>query len=113
MIEIGSALKLGQYWSDKVSEAHVGGYRIAGQTEDGLPADQPERVGRARLGGEGADCTLDGLFLELHGAMVAEHVGSGSQYLALAKDADGNYFDGSRLYRLRLDADVPAENFWS
>ena len=30
-------------------------------------------------------------------AMVQQHVGSGSQYLACAKDANGNYFDGNKL----------------
>ena len=46
-------------------------------------------------------------------AMVQENVGSGSQYLALANDANGDYLDGSKLYRLHLEPNVPAENFWS
>ena len=40
-------------------------------------------------------------------------VGAGSQYAGTDKDADGNYFDGSKQYRLRLPANVPAKNFWS
>ena len=46
-------------------------------------------------------------------AMVQKNIGSGSQYLACANDSNGDYFDGSKLYKLRIDADVPVENFWS
>ena len=46
-------------------------------------------------------------------AMALEMVGAGSQYAGTDKDADGNYFDGSKQYRLRLPANVPAKNFWS
>jgi hypothetical protein len=40
-------------------------------------------------------------------------VGAGSKYAAVYKDATGAMLDGSRSYRLRVPADVPAKNFWS
>ena len=40
-------------------------------------------------------------------------VGAGSKYAAVYKDATGAMLDGSRTYRLRVPADVPAKNFWS
>lgn len=37
----------------------------------------------------------------------------GSQYLIAQKDADKNYFDGSKTYKVSLPKGIPAENFWS
>jgi len=46
-------------------------------------------------------------------AMALKMVGVGSQYAGSDTDVDGNMLDGSRRYRLRLPANVPAKNFWS
>jgi hypothetical protein len=46
-------------------------------------------------------------------AMEEKMVGQGSQYPWTAKDANGNPFDGSKLYKLRLPPNVPVKNFWS
>jgi len=46
-------------------------------------------------------------------AMVNKMVGAGSQYLGAYRDADGDYLDGGRSYRLRLPPDVPVNAFWS
>jgi hypothetical protein len=46
-------------------------------------------------------------------AMALEMIGAGSQYAFNATDSDGAYLDGSRTYRLRVPADVPAKDFWS
>jgi hypothetical protein len=46
-------------------------------------------------------------------AMALKIVGAGSQYAGADVDAEGNFFDGSKHYQLRLPADVPAKNFWS
>jgi hypothetical protein len=43
----------------------------------------------------------------------ARFVRAGSQYAGADVDADGNFFDGAKQYRLRLPAGVPAKNFWS
>ena len=39
--------------------------------------------------------------------------GIGSQYLMATMDADKQYFDGARTYRVTLPRDIPAANFWS
>ncbi len=39
--------------------------------------------------------------------------GIGSQYLMTTVDADKDYFDGAKTYKVTLPADVPAKNFWS
>jgi hypothetical protein len=46
-------------------------------------------------------------------AMVLKIPGVGSQYAYTEQDADGNYFDGSKNYRLRIPPNVPAKDFWS
>ena len=45
--------------------------------------------------------------------MVLKMVGAGSQYAVAATDKEGSYLDGSKTYRLRIPADVPANDFWS
>jgi len=46
-------------------------------------------------------------------AMVLKMIGKGSQYAFCSKDKDGNFFDGSKTYRLNIPANVPAKDFWS
>jgi hypothetical protein len=46
-------------------------------------------------------------------SMTLKIVGAGSQYFAAQTDADGDYLDGSKHYKLHLSKDVPAKNFWS
>ena len=46
-------------------------------------------------------------------AMVNKVVGAGSQYLAAYVDANDNYLDGEKTYKLHLPKDIPINNFWS
>ena len=46
-------------------------------------------------------------------AMMEKNVGQGSQYLWTYRDADGNYLDGAKNYRLHVPPDIPIKNFWS
>lgn len=46
-------------------------------------------------------------------AMAIAMPGVGSQYAAAAKDAEGNWLDGEKTYKLTLPPDVPAKDFWS
>jgi hypothetical protein len=46
-------------------------------------------------------------------AMFAKMVGAGSQYALAAVDADKNYLDGSKTYKVTLPPNVPAKTFWS
>jgi hypothetical protein len=46
-------------------------------------------------------------------AMMAKNIGQGSQYLWTYRDADGDWLDGAKSYRLHVLPDIPAENFWS
>ena len=46
-------------------------------------------------------------------AMALKMVGVGSQYAYTAKDAQGDYLDGSKTYKLTIPADPPAKDFWS
>jgi hypothetical protein len=45
--------------------------------------------------------------------MAVAMPGVGSQYAAACRDAEGEYLDGSKAYKLRLPPDVPAKDFWS
>ena len=46
-------------------------------------------------------------------AMAVKMVGIGSQYAICFRDSHGNYFDGSKTYRLRIPPNPPVKNFWS
>jgi hypothetical protein len=46
-------------------------------------------------------------------AMVKKMVGKGSQYAYAATDANGDYLDGSKSYKLTIPPNVPAADFWS
>ena len=46
-------------------------------------------------------------------AMVLKMVGKGSQYAIAPVDSNGDYLDGGKTYKLRIPADVPAQDFWS
>ena len=46
-------------------------------------------------------------------AMAHAHVGAGSAYAYTVHDSNGDLLDGSRTYRLHVDPDVPAKNFWA
>ena len=46
-------------------------------------------------------------------AMIMRLTGIGSQYLGAFVDANGEYFDGSKTYKMTLPPNIPAEKFWS
>jgi hypothetical protein len=46
-------------------------------------------------------------------AMSQAQVGAGSDYAYTVHDANGDVLDGGRTYRLRVDPNPPAKNFWS
>jgi hypothetical protein len=46
-------------------------------------------------------------------AMAMRLTGVGSQYLVAGKDGNGDFFDGSKTYKVTLPKGIPAEAFWS
>jgi hypothetical protein len=46
-------------------------------------------------------------------AMAHAQVGAGSAYAYTVHDSGGDVLDGGRTYRLHVDPDPPAKNFWS
>lgn len=46
-------------------------------------------------------------------AMAVAMPGVGSQYAAAVRDANGDYLDGAKTYRLTLPKNIPAKDFWS
>jgi hypothetical protein len=46
-------------------------------------------------------------------AMAHAQVGAGSAYAYTVHDANGDLLDGGRTYRLHVDANPPAKNFWA
>lgn len=46
-------------------------------------------------------------------AMMSRNVGIGSYYMWTYRDANGNFLDGAKSYKLRIPANVPAKDFWS
>jgi hypothetical protein len=46
-------------------------------------------------------------------AMAHARVGAGSAYAYTVHDANGDVLDGARTYRLHVDPDPPAKNFWA
>jgi hypothetical protein len=45
--------------------------------------------------------------------MMGRTVGAGQVYLEASKDSQGNWFDGSKTYRLRVPPNAPVAQFWS
>ena len=45
--------------------------------------------------------------------MAHAQVGAGSAYAYTVHDANGDVLDGAKTYRLRVDPDPPAKNFWA
>ncbi len=45
--------------------------------------------------------------------MAMRLTGIGSQYLLAMLDADKNYFDGAKTYKVTLPKGIPEANFWS
>jgi hypothetical protein len=45
--------------------------------------------------------------------MVMNMVGKGAKYPVTSRDADGEFLEGGKPYRLHLPKDIPAANFWS
>lgn len=46
-------------------------------------------------------------------AMVMRTIGAGSKYPFTVRDADGDFLDGGRIYRMHVPADPPAGLFWA
>ena len=46
-------------------------------------------------------------------AMVMRTINAGSKYPITARDADGNFLNGSNHYKLHLPAGIPAKLFWA
>ena len=46
-------------------------------------------------------------------SMVFPKPGTGSVYEIAVKDADGNYLDGGKNYKVTLPTPIPINNFWS
>jgi hypothetical protein len=46
-------------------------------------------------------------------AMVMRLTNVGSQYLGAMRDANGDYFDGAKTYKVTLPKGIPAAAFWS
>ena len=46
-------------------------------------------------------------------AMMSKNVGIGSYYMWTYRDANGNFLDGAKSYKLHIPANVPAKDFWS
>lgn len=46
-------------------------------------------------------------------AMAIKRVGIGSQYAVATTDVNGDLLKGSKIYKVRLPPDIPAQNFWS
>lgn len=42
-----------------------------------------------------------------------KHLGEGQFYLMATRDKTGNFFDGSKVYKLHIPANVPVNQYWS
>ena len=81
----------------------------------GYPGDNYQFLKDEGMGGRNLDArTFFYYFAILNTpAMAMEIIGAGSQYAWGYLDADGNYLDGSKTYRLNIPKDAPVLKFWS
>jgi hypothetical protein len=81
----------------------------------GYPGNNYQFLKDEGMGGRNLDArTLFYYFATINTpAMAMKLIGKGSQYAWGYLDADGNYLDGSKTYKLNIPTDAPAEKFWS
>ncbi|MCW8846603.1 MAG: DUF1254 domain-containing protein, partial [Gammaproteobacteria bacterium] len=81
----------------------------------GYPGNNYQFLKNEGMGGRNLDArTLYYYFATVNTpAMAMKLVGKGSQYAWGYLDADGNYLDGSKTYKLNIPKDAPALKFWS
>jgi hypothetical protein len=97
-------------WSNML---FVGGYQFLDPPPE-ITADGPVPVGPSDGARKlGAHTNFFYMATGVTPAMCMRLTGIGSQYIYAMRDSDGNYFDGSRNYRLTLPVDIPQSRFWS
>jgi hypothetical protein len=81
----------------------------------GYPGNNYQFLKDEGMGGRNLDArTLFYYFATINTpAMAMKLIGKGSQYAWGYLDADGNYLDGSKTYKLNIPKDAPARKFWS
>ena len=81
----------------------------------GYPGNNYEFLKEEGMGGRNLDArTLYYYFATVNTpAMAMKIIGAGSQYAWGYLDADGNFLDGSKTYKLNIPKDAPALKFWS
>jgi len=81
----------------------------------GYPGDNYQFFKDEGMGGRNLDArTLYYYFATVNTpAMAMKLIGKGSQYAWGYLDADGNYLDGSKTYKINIPKDAPAKKFWS
>ncbi len=87
---------------------------IEGPVQDGVRT--PERVETFPPGGYRKLDARTNFFYGVIAVSPAEAMrlsGIGSQYLMAAQDANKQYFDGAKTYKVTLPQGIPARNFWS
>lgn len=88
-------------------------YYYAGRRWQGMP---PGNDYRFAIGGIPQIDARNNVYYMAAGnspAMMDKNVGQGSQYLWSYRDAQGQFLDGAKSYRLRVPANIPAKAFWS
>lgn len=75
----------------------------------------PEMIKEAQSGFTNPDAyPVDARGLSYSYAFIAlKHLGAGQFYMIATKDKGGANFDGAKLYRLHVPANVPVQQYWS
>lgn len=81
----------------------------------GYPGDNYQFLKDEGLGGRNLDARTHFYYFATVNtpAMAMKLIGAGSQYAWGYLDANGDYLDGSKTYKLNIPKDAPAEKFWS
>jgi hypothetical protein len=111
-VAVANATSRAMLWDERKKEEFL--YE-GSSWKRGYPGDNYQFLKDEGMGGRNLDARTSFYYFATVNtpAMAMKLIGAGSQYAWGYLDADGDYLDGGKTYRLNIPKDAPAKKFWS